>query len=435
MLLCDKYSPKALSEHEDNTQRLFFQHAKEFPHLLVFGPEGSGKLCIVQNWLCEIYGRAAGQMQVINREFKSGSKSIDLPIFQSRYHFIINPSMYGLHDRNILRQFITEIGSGSNISLTYNSDKLSDDDKDIEKSLEEDITHQTDKTRTNDRMTDDGRSDINKVSLQNCLLGARYNLASGSGNRIKKVDPSGRKAENTPSYKIIVIKNAEELSEGAQHFLKNALETNTMTLRFILLSKKLARISPPVISRCLKVKICPTHNEMMKKIKSAIESEGIQMNEQRRDQLVRESLFSYRRLWNNLERVKWKQFNDSSKQAFGESCDRNGHIFEKIINLSDVDIIGSMPEIRNQLFSLMSVGYKPYSIVRSLSQVMAQSRKDCEKDDKQRDPKRNLDDLEHILKCACIADDGMMSGNKPIIHLEKMLIQYVLIKKHNRFIS
>ncbi|OIT19339.1 PREDICTED: replication factor C subunit 3-like [Nicotiana attenuata] len=74
MLWVDKYRPKTLDKvivHEDvaqNLQKLVL--AGDCPHLLFYGPSGSGKKTLIMALLRQIFGPSADKVKVENKIWK-----------------------------------------------------------------------------------------------------------------------------------------------------------------------------------------------------------------------------------------------------------------------------------------------------------------------------------------------------------------------------
>ena len=103
----------------------------EIPHLLIHGPEMSGKKTITNAFLRENYN--IDNLKEINESIKvSSSNTINVKYFSSESHFIINPSIYNLYDRVIVQVLIKNIAKTKNVNnnlykiiIILNSEKLS----------------------------------------------------------------------------------------------------------------------------------------------------------------------------------------------------------------------------------------------------------------------------------------------------------------------
>ncbi|KAG7603684.1 Replication factor C subunit 3 [Arabidopsis thaliana] len=117
MLWVDKYRPKSLDKvivHEDIAQKLKkLVSEQDCPHLLFYGPSGSGKKTLIMALLKQIYGASAEKVKVENRAWKvdAGSRTIDLELttLSSTNHVELTPSDAGFQDRYIVQEIIKEM--------------------------------------------------------------------------------------------------------------------------------------------------------------------------------------------------------------------------------------------------------------------------------------------------------------------------------------
>ncbi|PRQ45842.1 putative DNA polymerase III, clamp loader complex, gamma/delta/delta subunit [Rosa chinensis] len=117
MLWVDKYRPKTLDQamvHQDTAQNLKKLVAEQdCPHLLFYGPSGSGKKTLIIALIRQIFGPSADKVKVENRTWKvdAGSRTIDIELttLSSTNHIELNPSDAGFQDRYIVQEIIKEM--------------------------------------------------------------------------------------------------------------------------------------------------------------------------------------------------------------------------------------------------------------------------------------------------------------------------------------
>ncbi|PQP95742.1 replication factor C subunit 3 [Prunus yedoensis var. nudiflora] len=117
MLWVDKYRPKTLDQamvHQDIAQNLKkLASEQDCPHLLFYGPSGSGKKTLIIALLHQIFGSSADKVKVENRAWKvdAGSRTIDIELttLSSTNHIELNPSDAGFQDRYIVQEIIKEM--------------------------------------------------------------------------------------------------------------------------------------------------------------------------------------------------------------------------------------------------------------------------------------------------------------------------------------
>nr|CAD7439002.1 unnamed protein product [Timema bartmani] len=113
-LWVDKYRPNSLSKldfHKKQAHQLknIIQQG-DFPHLLMFGPPGSGKKTRVICLLRELYGAGAERLRMENTSFTTPSnKKVELMIVSSNYHLEVNPSDVGIYDRVVIQDLLKTV--------------------------------------------------------------------------------------------------------------------------------------------------------------------------------------------------------------------------------------------------------------------------------------------------------------------------------------
>ncbi|XP_019054454.1 PREDICTED: replication factor C subunit 3 isoform X2 [Nelumbo nucifera] len=117
MLWVDKYRPKSLDKmlvHEEvakNLKKLVTE--QDCPHLLFYGPSGSGKKTLIMAVLRQMFGAGAEKVKLENKTWKinAGSRTIDLELtmLSSTHHVELNPSDAGFQDRYIVQEIIKEM--------------------------------------------------------------------------------------------------------------------------------------------------------------------------------------------------------------------------------------------------------------------------------------------------------------------------------------
>ena len=64
----------------------------DFPHLLVYGPSGSGKKTRIMCVLKELYGSGVEKLRIEHHTFTTPSKKkLDISTISSNYHIEVNP--------------------------------------------------------------------------------------------------------------------------------------------------------------------------------------------------------------------------------------------------------------------------------------------------------------------------------------------------------
>mmetsp|Transcript_8807 Transcript_8807/g.15959 ORF Transcript_8807/g.15959 Transcript_8807/m.15959 type:complete len:351 (-) Transcript_8807:75-1127(-) len=116
MLWVDKHRPSKLEElsfHDTTTKRLkSFAASSSLPHLLIYGPSGSGKKTRINALLREVFGPASQKLKLDKRTFTTPTKrTVDINMVSSNFHVELSPGDAGLNDRYVVQQVIREMAS------------------------------------------------------------------------------------------------------------------------------------------------------------------------------------------------------------------------------------------------------------------------------------------------------------------------------------
>ncbi|KAL3533305.1 hypothetical protein ACH5RR_006826 [Cinchona calisaya] len=117
MLWVDKYRPKTLDKvliHDDVAQNLKkLVTEQDCPHLLFYGPPGSGKKTLIMALLRQMFGPSADKVKVENKTWKvdAGTRTIDIELttLLSTHHVEMNPADAGFQDRYVVQEIIKEM--------------------------------------------------------------------------------------------------------------------------------------------------------------------------------------------------------------------------------------------------------------------------------------------------------------------------------------
>jgi len=113
-LWVDRHRPNQLKKldcHPKQAQQLKrLVDSGDFPHLLFYGPSGSGKKTLVMCLLRELYGAGAEKLRLEHQSFETPSKKkIEIVTIASNYHIEVNPSDVGIYDRVIIQELIKTV--------------------------------------------------------------------------------------------------------------------------------------------------------------------------------------------------------------------------------------------------------------------------------------------------------------------------------------
>jgi replication factor C subunit 3/5 len=129
-LWLDKHRPANLDKltlHEGLNARLRkVANSPQFPHLLFYGPPGSGKRTRIMCVLREMFGASVEKLKVEHREFKLDgvSKPVELTVVCSNHHVELNPSDAGTKDSKIVQEVIKGIAENHAITSSQRTFKV-----------------------------------------------------------------------------------------------------------------------------------------------------------------------------------------------------------------------------------------------------------------------------------------------------------------------
>ncbi|OLY81245.1 Replication factor C subunit 5 [Smittium mucronatum] len=89
----------------------------DIPHLMFYGPEGSGKKTRIMALLRQIFGAGAEKIRMDTRSFSTpSSRTVEINMLSSNYHIEINPSDAGIYDRIVVQELVKEIAQTQQVN-------------------------------------------------------------------------------------------------------------------------------------------------------------------------------------------------------------------------------------------------------------------------------------------------------------------------------
>jgi replication factor C subunit 3/5 len=210
LLWVDRCRPttfEACVVHKELNERLrrLSESPAHLPHLLFYGPAGSGKRTRVRLLLRELYGIAVDHSHVEHRLVRVGDppRSLEYTTVSSAYHIELNPSDVGYSDRLLVQAVIKEIA------------------------------------------------------------GSRPLLSSAEQEAMVEGGTSTETASKRLSYKVVVLHDVDRLTREAQQALRRTMEKYAQTCRLVLIADSATRVLEPLRSRCLGIRVrAPSETEL-----------------------------------------------------------------------------------------------------------------------------------------------------------------------------
>ena len=247
MLFIDKYTVESENDiifNKNNYMLIKYLSKNEtIPHLTITGEQGVGKKNIVNYYIREKFGLDKVKTNLKNIAIKCSNKEIDFSFMYSNYHYFIEPSKYGVYDKQIIQFLLNDILKYRPINKTNyhlivinNADKLTiEAQQSLRRTLEKFIYNCRFifLVNSNNSMIDPIRS--------RCLI---IKLDSPTQNEILKILNKICQNEN--------IKASQETLESIVNYSSNLKETiNQLQL---LTTFKLDLTDSKAITQCLYLK-------------------------------------------------------------------------------------------------------------------------------------------------------------------------------------
>jgi len=122
LLFIDKYRPSSFEELRFNqtvAQKIMASaKSHEMPHIIIKGPSGCGKKTFADFYIQSKYDKDKLVTKPQKLDIKHASKTIELQLLYSQYHYKIDPSAHGVYDRLIIQGFIKDMLQTRPISPT-----------------------------------------------------------------------------------------------------------------------------------------------------------------------------------------------------------------------------------------------------------------------------------------------------------------------------
>lgn len=335
----DKYRPtefKSLTCHADLTEQLEQLVTRDdFPHLLVYGPPGSGKKTRIHCMLRAMFGSGVDKMKVEHRNWKINSKTVDLVTIGTMHHIELNPSEVGTADRGVIQEVLKEIAQS--------------------------------------------------VPLDQRL------------------------------FKVVIIKEVDQLSRGAQHALRKTMEKYMSTCRLILYCNNTSKVIDPIRSRCLMLRVpAPPLAEVSSVLLAIAKKQNFDLHPTLAVKIAESSHRNLRRAILQLEATAVRTSSLTADQALVVP-DWEAFIDQIAALVLKEQTAKQLLLIRGKLYELLSHCIPPTLILRGLMLAL-------------------LDRVDATMKNAVVDvaaffEHRIQIGSKAIIHLEAFCAKFMAIYK------
>ncbi|KAK2170105.1 hypothetical protein LSH36_4g05070 [Paralvinella palmiformis] len=294
-LWVDKYRPNSLNKldyHKDQAAHLRkLVQCGDFPHLLIYGPSGSGKKTRIMCLLRELYGSGVTKLRIEHQSFVTPSKKkLEISTVASNYHIEVNPSDAGIYDRVVIQELLKTVAQ----------------------------SHQL------------------QSAAQRQFKGTYYCFLSFS-----------------LQYILVVLTEVDSLTKDAQHALRRTMEKYMATCRLILCCNSTSKVIPAIRSRCLGVRVpAPTVNEIIQVLQATCKKEGLNLPAEFANRIAVHSNRNLRRAMLICEACRVQQYPFSENQEIIEP-DWELYLKETARQIIDQQSPKRLFEVRGRLYELL----------------------------------------------------------------------------------
>ena len=413
MLLNEKCIPTELKDIEFGKYN-YLQDIKNIPNTIIYGSSGCGKFTLLNLWLQSIYGNGVNKMNKIIKECKliNNSKVIELSIFYSKYHYVINPSLYGLYDKQVLLTFLKELSDTKDITNVFqkkkyskivviqNADYLS---KNAQNALRSEIENNNNSIRIIFIV-----NNLNKLIepiLSRCLL---VKIARPSDNYLKNIMNNIMEKEN-----INTIKISEDIYPKLYEYFSYNIRKIINFIEYLNIYNKTSNIT--VVEDII--------NEKTKKSRKTKKNKNQELIENyKKTNIIEEKNIDYNVInidnidvLDNLE----NNLNIDNHDNYNEYVSR---MYEYILDAKLEDIM----VIRDLFYSLIISFNKPNTIFKSIYNKLE---KYIISVDNLNDNEKNTL-LSQINEILIDVNTYSSNGNKPIIYFENFILNIFYLFRH-----
>jgi len=377
MLWVDKHRPtrlQQLSYHGKLTQRLssLADEPGGLPHLLFYGPPGSGKKTRIMALLRQVFGPGAERLRLDKRTFTTPTKrTVEINMISSNYHIEMAPGDAGLNDRYVIQDVIKEMAQNKNIANVGEGGG--------------------------------GGSSI---------------FASSSSNKTN--DDENNIVKQKAQYKVVILVEVDKLTRQAQAALRRTMEKYSSSCRLILCCSNPSKVIEPVRSRCLGIRIAaPSHDEICNVLKTVSRKENIALADELAVNIARASNRNLRRALLMLESCYVTSRDDSPKELKASipipHTDWERYIAQLAVGIINEQSPNSLIAAREKLYELLINCIPAQVILKTL--VM--------------DLIPNLDDSikGQVVQWAAFYEHRIALGSKEIFHIEAFIAKFMAIYK------
>jgi len=169
-------------------------------------------------------------------------------------------------------------------------------------------------------------------------------------------------------HKIIILDEADNMTEGAQQALRRTMELYTSTTRFALACNQSNKIIEPIQSRCAILRYARLSDlQLLKRLLEVVQAESVPYNDQGLEAIIFTADGDMRQALNNLQ-ATYSGFDFISAENVFKVCDQPHPLIVKEIIAKIIE--GNIDEAHIYLYTLWKEGYSAPDIISTLFKVI-----------------------------------------------------------------
>lgn len=169
-----------------------------------------------------------------------------------------------------------------------------------------------------------------------------------------------------PNYRIIILDEADAMTNDAQSALRKMMEEFSSITRFCFICNYINQIIDPIASRCVKFRFKPISDDVMiNKLKNIAENENLKIGNEQLKTVCDVSEGDLRKAITYLQNTK---YTDASTESINAMC--NIYPKDECYELLNTCKTGSLQDVINKGRELKRSGYSIHSVYKKITECL-----------------------------------------------------------------
>ncbi|KAI3380087.1 hypothetical protein SNEBB_001505 [Seison nebaliae] len=232
-------------------------------------------------------------------------------------------------------------------------------------------------------------------------------------NRIKSFATRLMKLPET-CHKIIILDEADSMTEAAQQALRRIMEMNSSTTRFALAANTSSKIIEAIQSRCVFIRFRRLEEmEMINRLKEIMKAENVSCSVEGLNAIIQSSEGDMRQAINNLQSTYFGFGVVTATNVYKVCDEAHPILLKRILRQSSTNIHQALLETEE----LLKDGYSPSDILIQLSKIIYRMDDSRFMEDKENGPQK-YDELIHLKYIEQLAEVQVANAQGHITPLQ-----------------